>query len=87
MRITGSGAMLTKIQEGDFLLAQQLYLLNETNCHPTFEHCGRKGWPDLSFIKGSDFSNSCIWKGLEDYTHSGRNYSLIEAIFSQSHYS
>ncbi|GBO38903.1 hypothetical protein AVEN_253326-1 [Araneus ventricosus] len=45
-------------QVEDFLLAQQLYLLNETNSPPTFEHRGRKGWPDLSFIKGTDFANS-----------------------------
>ncbi|GBM91478.1 Putative protein in type-1 retrotransposable element R1DM [Araneus ventricosus] len=74
-------------QVEDFLLAQQLYLLNETNSPPTFEHCGRKGWPDLSFIKGTDFANSCTWKVLEDYTHSDHNYILIEALFSQSDYS
>ncbi|GBN27841.1 hypothetical protein AVEN_21968-1 [Araneus ventricosus] len=31
------------IRVEDFLLAQQFYLLNETNSPPTFEHCGRKG--------------------------------------------
>ncbi|GBM12615.1 hypothetical protein AVEN_146793-1 [Araneus ventricosus] len=42
---------------------------------------------DLSFIKGTDFANSCTWKVLEDYTDSDHNYILIEALFSQSHYS
>ncbi|GBL94762.1 hypothetical protein AVEN_244745-1 [Araneus ventricosus] len=74
-------------QVEDFLLAQQLYLLNETNSPPTFEHRDRKGWPDLSFIKGTDFANSCTWKVLEDYTHSDHKYILIEALLSQSHYS
>ncbi|GBM69801.1 hypothetical protein AVEN_113722-1 [Araneus ventricosus] len=46
----------------DFLLEQQLYLLNETNSQPTFEHCCRKGWSDLSFIQGTNFSNSFTWK-------------------------
>ncbi|GBN90249.1 hypothetical protein AVEN_121463-1 [Araneus ventricosus] len=73
-------------QVEDFLLAQQLYLLNETNSSPTFQHRGRKGWPDLSFIKGTDFANSCTWKVLEDYTHSDHNYTLI-LLLSQSHYS
>ncbi|GBO28782.1 hypothetical protein AVEN_245220-1 [Araneus ventricosus] len=67
-------------QEEDFLLAQQLYLLNETNSPPTFRHCDRKGWPDLSFIKGTDFANSCTWNVLEDYTHNDHNYILIEAL-------
>ncbi|GBM95925.1 hypothetical protein AVEN_85277-1 [Araneus ventricosus] len=70
-------------QVEDFLLAQQLFLLNETNSPPSFEHRGRKGWPDLSFIKGTDFANSCTWKVLEDYTHSDHNYILIEALLSQ----
>ncbi|GBM88158.1 RNA-directed DNA polymerase from mobile element jockey [Araneus ventricosus] len=67
-------------QVEDFLLAHQLYLLNETNSPPTFEHCGRKGWPNLPFIKGMDFANSCTWKVLEDYTHSDHNYILIGAL-------
>ncbi|GBN25229.1 putative RNA-directed DNA polymerase from transposon X-element [Araneus ventricosus] len=73
-------------QVEDFLLVQQLYLLNETNSPPTFEHRGRKRWPDLSIIKGTDFANSCTWKVLEDYTHSDHNYIFIEALLSQSHY-
>ncbi|GBL83539.1 hypothetical protein AVEN_196381-1 [Araneus ventricosus] len=72
-------------QVEDFLLVHQLYLLNETNSPPTFEQCNRKGWPDLSFIKDTDFVNSCTWKVLEHYTHSDHNYILIEALFSQSH--
>ncbi|GBN43825.1 hypothetical protein AVEN_181865-1 [Araneus ventricosus] len=74
-------------QVEDFLLAQQLYLLNETNSPPTFENRCRKEWTDLSFIKGTDFANSCTWKVLEHYTHSDHNYILIEALLSQSHYS
>ncbi|GBM18875.1 hypothetical protein AVEN_137253-1 [Araneus ventricosus] len=62
-------------------------LLSGTNSPPTFEHCSRKGWSDLSFIKGTDFTNSCRLKVLEDYSHRDHNYILIEALFSQSHYS
>ncbi|GBM33079.1 hypothetical protein AVEN_9624-1 [Araneus ventricosus] len=51
-------------QVEDFLLAQQLYLLNETNSSSTFEHFDRKGRSDLSFIKGTDFANSCTWEVL-----------------------
>ncbi|GBN60883.1 hypothetical protein AVEN_255788-1 [Araneus ventricosus] len=54
----------------------ELYLLNETNSPPKFEHCGRKRWPDLSFIKGTDFANSCTWKVLEDYNNGDHNYIL-----------
>ncbi|GBL79409.1 hypothetical protein AVEN_213310-1 [Araneus ventricosus] len=38
-------------------------------------------------IKGTDFANSCTWKILEEDTHSDHNYILMEAPFSQSHYS
>ncbi|GBN22814.1 hypothetical protein AVEN_14469-1 [Araneus ventricosus] len=89
MNIAGSGAVLSHkggAEVEDFLLAQQLYLLYETKSPPTFEHCVIKVWPDLSFIKGMDFANSCKWKVLEDYTHSYHNYILIEALFSQSRY-
>ncbi|GBN88045.1 hypothetical protein AVEN_273898-1 [Araneus ventricosus] len=72
-------------QVEDFLLVQQLYLLNETNSPHTFEHRGSKRWPNLSIIKGTDFANSCTWKVLEDYTHRDHNYILIEALLSQSH--
>ncbi|GBL79201.1 hypothetical protein AVEN_44729-1 [Araneus ventricosus] len=74
-------------QMEDFLLTHQLYFLKETNSPPTFEHCGRKGRQDVPSIKGTDFANSCTWKILEDYTHSDHNYILMEALFSQSHYS
>ncbi|GBL98617.1 hypothetical protein AVEN_19680-1 [Araneus ventricosus] len=39
----------------------------------------------MSFIKGKDFGNSCTWNVLEP--HGDHNYILIEALFSQSHYS
>ncbi|GBN16582.1 RNA-directed DNA polymerase from mobile element jockey [Araneus ventricosus] len=88
IRIWGYASEDTRgAQVEDFLLVQQLFLLNKTNSPPIFEHRGRKGWPDLSFTKGTDFANSCIWKVLEDYTHSDHNYILKEALLSQSRYS
>ncbi|KAF8786050.1 hypothetical protein HNY73_009947 [Argiope bruennichi] len=52
-------------QVEDFLLAKDLFLQNDANSLPTFEHNSSKGWPDLTITKGTDITNSTKWSVSE----------------------
>ncbi|XP_055924646.1 uncharacterized protein LOC129956733 [Argiope bruennichi] len=68
----------------DFLLTKELFLLNDANSPPTFEHNFSKDWPDLTIVKGADLANSAKWSVSESYSHSDHKYITIEINIPQT---
>ncbi|KAF8791598.1 putative 115 kDa protein in type-1 like protein [Argiope bruennichi] len=58
----------------DFILANNLYILNKSDAPPTFQRNNSIGWPDLTLCSQSIIDYSINWEVLEDISLSDHRY-------------
>ncbi|XP_055924648.1 uncharacterized protein LOC129956735 [Argiope bruennichi] len=69
----------------DFALANSLFIVNKQDAPPTFQHCGTRGWPDLTFCSQNLINSIAKWAVLEEPSLSDHKY--IETTIASSHLS
>ncbi|KAF8777628.1 Delta and Notch-like epidermal growth [Argiope bruennichi] len=58
----------------DFILANNLYILNKSDAPPTFQRNNSIGWPDLTLCSQSIIDSSINWEVLDDISLSDHRY-------------
>jgi len=61
----------------DFILANNLFLMNSQYSPPTFINKHQQGWPDLTLVTNPNMANVTTWEVLDDETLSDHKYIKI----------